>query len=63
MSFSLVVYWFYLFHAESFKELIPKLGPHLSHSDHVPVDQYWDILSKSDVVVSTALHEFFGVAM
>ncbi|XP_065916622.1 tRNA-queuosine alpha-mannosyltransferase-like isoform X2 [Dysidea avara] len=48
---------------ESFKELIPKLGPRLTHSEYVPVELYWDVLSKSDVVVSTALHEFFGVAM
>ena len=54
---------FYFFYTESFKELIPKLGPRLTHSEHVPVELYWDILSKSDVVVSTALHEFFGVAM
>jgi len=48
---------------ESFKELIPKLGNRLLHSDHVPVDCYWDIISKADVVVSTAQHEFFGVSM
>ena len=47
----------------SFKELIPKLGDRLLHSDHVPIDCYWDIISKADVVVSTAQHEFFGVAM
>lgn len=49
--------------AESFKELIPKLGDRLLHSDHVPIDSYWDIIGKADVVVSTAQHEFFGVAM
>ena len=48
---------------ESFKELIPKLGARLLHSDHVPTDSYWEIISKADVVVSTAQHEFFGVAM
>ena len=48
---------------ESFRELIPKLGDRLLHSDHVSVDNYWDIISKADVVVSTAQHEFFGVAM
>lgn len=48
---------------ESFKELIPKLGARLLHSDHVPTDCYWEIISKADVVVSTAQHEFFGVAM
>ena len=52
-----------LFIVESFKELIPKLGDRLLHSDHVATDSYWSILSKADVVVSTAQHEFFGVAM
>ena len=50
-------------YVESFKELIPKLGDRLLHSDHVPIDCYWNVISKADVVVSTAQHEFFGVAM
>lgn len=48
---------------ECFKELFCKLGDRLLHSDHMPTDSYWDIISKADVVVSTAQHEFFGVAM
>ena len=48
---------------ESFKQLIPTLDDRLLHSDHVPIGCYWDIISKADVVVSTAQHEFFGVAM
>lgn len=48
---------------DSFKELIPKLGARLLHSDYIPTDSYWEVISKADVVVSTAQHEFFGVAM
>lgn len=48
---------------ECFKELFCKLGDRLLHSDHMSTDSYWDIISKADVVVSTAQHEFFGVAM
>ena len=50
-------------HSECFKALFPKLGPRLLHREYVPRDIYWQILQSADVVVSTAKHEFYGVAM
>ena len=35
----------------------------LIHYGPVERDEYWRILMEADVVVSTAKHEFFGVAM
>lgn len=49
--------------SECFKDLFPKLGPQLLHQEYVPRDIYWQILQSADVVVSTAKHEFYGVAM
>lgn len=47
---------------------LESLGPiaarHVAHAGFVPDRcQYWERLSCTDVVVSTAQHEFFGVAM
>ena len=50
-------------HADSFERALPKLGSRVLHKGHVPRDQYWMVLQQADVVVSTAEHEFFGVAM
>ena len=40
-----------------------RLGNRLLHGGFLPAARYVEILSRSDVVVSTALHEFFGVAV
>ena len=55
--------WISYFTAVSFERVLPKLGSRVIHKGHVPRDQYWTVLQQADVVVSTAEHEFFGVAM
>ena len=49
--------------AVAFKTTLPLLGAKLLHRGHVDRDTYWEVLKRADVVVSTAQHEFFGVAM
>ena len=39
------------------------LGERLVHDGHAGPDEYRDLLCRADVVVSTAHHEFFGVAI
>ncbi len=46
-----------------FIEAEERFGPRLVHAGHLPREGYVDLLGRSAVVVSTAVHEFFGVAM
>lgn len=46
-----------------FIEAEERFGDRLVHAGHLPRDEYIDLLGRSAVVVSTAVHEFFGVAM
>jgi glycosyltransferase involved in cell wall biosynthesis len=45
-----------------FDELHEVLGERVVHRGWLPPDRYRELLLRSDVVVSTARHEFFGVA-
>jgi glycosyltransferase involved in cell wall biosynthesis len=40
-----------------------RFGSRLVQAGHLPREGYVDLLTRSSVVVSTAVHEFFGVAM
>lgn len=42
---------------------ITALGDRVVHVGHLPRDEYLELLLQSDVVVSTARHEFFGIAI
>jgi glycosyltransferase involved in cell wall biosynthesis len=48
---------------EEFIEAERRLGNQLIYQGFLPVEGYVEALSRSDVVVSAALHEFFGVAV
>jgi glycosyltransferase involved in cell wall biosynthesis len=43
--------------------LVADLGERVIHRGHLPRDQYVDLVLRSDVVLSTAKQEFFGIAM
>lgn len=50
--------------AKVFEDSHSRLFPHVRHWGFVPSRrEYLDLLSKAHVAVSTAKHEFFGVAM
>lgn len=46
-----------------FTEAEERFGARLVHAGHLPRADYVELLRRSSVVVSTAVHEFFGVAM
>ncbi len=46
-----------------FVEAEERFGARLVHAGHLPRVEYVDLLRRTSVVVSTAVHEFFGVAM
>lgn len=48
---------------DCFLEVIPLLGARLLHKGSLPRDEYKKVLNSAHVVVSTAKHEFLGVAM
>ena len=48
---------------EEFVDAEQRLGRRLVHKGYLPTDGYFELLSRSDIVVSTAHHEFFGVAV
>ena len=48
---------------QEFVDAQRRLGNRLLHQGFSPADRYVELLARSDVVVSTAHHEFFGVAV
>lgn len=48
---------------EEFVEAERRLAPNLVHFGYAPESVYIGLLRSADIVVSTALHEFFGVAV
>jgi len=49
--------------APEFEAARERLGPRVIHFGHAGEARYTALLRQADVVVSTALHEFFGVAL
>ena len=50
-------------HPPAFDELKAEFETHIRHWGFVPDrNKYWEVLAESDVFVSTASHEFFGIA-
>jgi glycosyltransferase involved in cell wall biosynthesis len=49
--------------APEFETARERLGPRVIHFGHADEARYGALLRQADVVVSTALHEFFGVAI
>ncbi len=48
---------------DEFVEAKRKLGDHLTHFGFAPLDEYRRLLRGADIVVSTAVQEFFGIAV
>ena len=51
-------------HPPAFNDLKAEFESHIRHWGFVPDrKRYWEVLAESDVIVSTASHEFFGIAV
>ena len=53
----------YNFPIECMSEAQSRLGERVVHYGPLEREQYWQALKEADIAVSTAKHEFFGVAM
>jgi glycosyltransferase involved in cell wall biosynthesis len=49
--------------APEFEEARARLGERVAHCGHAAETEYAGLLRRADVVVSTAIHEFFGVSV
>lgn len=63
--YNIFIYYISFFlHSEVFVEASNRLAQHIVHWGYQESrEEYVEILKRADVVVSTAKHEFFGVAM
>lgn len=47
----------------AFDDATSRLADHIVHVGHAPLDKYRRLLWSSDIVISTARHEFFGISI
>lgn len=48
---------------QAFLEAQERLADHIIHTGYVPRETYLQLLWAADIVISTALHEFFGISV
>jgi hypothetical protein len=49
--------------SDEFKKAQGKLKKHIIHWGYLEKEEYYHLLDTAHVAVSTAIHEFYGIAM